>query len=237
MLDVEVLRRGHERIRTGPWRGDRAVAYLTPMPDAPAPSGPFLRHCLDELGRRGIERVVTGALAPAEQDGFLAAGFAVEERLHLLAHPMTSVPDVGGGSGTVRRATPRDREGVLVVDTLAFDAFWRLDDHGLDEALAATPHTRFRAFDDGDAVIGYAITGRSGRRGFVQRLAVRPDRQGAGVGAALLVDGLRWLRRWRVERTVVNTQLENAAALRLYERVGFRREPTGLCVLSAGTAP
>jgi ribosomal protein S18 acetylase RimI-like enzyme len=50
----------------------------------------------------------------------------------------------------------------------------------------------------------------------------------------LVVDGLRWLKRWRVDQVVVNTQFENARALGLYERLGFRRQPLGLSVLSAG---
>ena len=43
--------------------------------------------------------------------------------------------------------------------------------------------------------LGYAICGRAGRRGFVQRLAVDPARHGSGVGRALVLDGLGWLRR------------------------------------------
>jgi ribosomal protein S18 acetylase RimI-like enzyme len=82
--------------------------------------------------------------------------------------------------------------------------------------------------------VGYAVTGRAGRRGFLQRLAVQPDHQRGGLGRALVLDGLRWLRRWRAERAVVNTQLENDAALALYENLGFRREPSGLSVLGAG---
>ena len=33
---------------------------------------------------------------------------------------------------------------------------------------------------------------------------------------------------------MVNTQLDNDRALRLYERLGFRRQALGLSVLSAG---
>ena len=49
-----------------------------------------------------------------------------------------------------------------------------------------------------------------------------------------MVDGLRWLRRRRVTQTVVNTQLDNAPALALYQRLGFRRQAVGLSVLATG---
>ena len=66
----------------------------------------------------------------------------------------------------------------------------------------------------------------------MQRLAVDPAYQGAGLGAALVVDALRWLRRHGGERAIVNTQPDNEAALALYQRLGFRLEPTGLDVLA-----
>lgn len=233
---VDVIRWGEQRIRTGPWRGDRHVAYLTPVPDAPTPTGDFLRRCLDDLRGRGYARVVTGALGPSEQSGFLAAGFAVQEQLHLLRHDLVQLPpDPPMPALAQRRAVRADRPAVLAVDHRAFRPFWRLDEHGIDDALTATPHARFRVATEADgSIVGYAITGRSGRRGFVQRLAVDPPAQHCGTGHRLVVDGLRWLRRWRVEHAVVNTQLGNDKALALYERLGFRREAVGLSVLTVG---
>lgn len=233
-----MLEWGRERLRSGPWRGDPAVAYLAPVPGAPPPSTTFIRRCLTTLAAEGYRSVVTGALSPTEQAPFRAAGFRPSEHLHLLASDLSAIPDLAvAPSMTFRRATRADREAVLALDGRAFDPFWRLDETGLDEALGATPHSRFRIVDttagDGRVIVGYAITGRAGRRGYLQRLAVDPEHQRAGLGAALVVDGLRWLRRWRVERVMVNTQLQNAKALALYERLGFRRESVGLAVLAA----
>lgn len=241
---VEIIRWGRERARSGPWRGDAGVAQLTPLPDSPPLSVGFVRHCLDQLAASGFARVLTGALGPLEQDGFLAAGFAVQEELHLLSHDLRQLPAPDDDAGlAVRRARPTDRREVLDVDGRAFPPFWRLDEGGLDEALGATPHTRFRvvagACSDADVrpVAGYAITGRAGRRGFLQRLAVDPGARRLGLGRGLVMDGLRWLRRWHVERAVVNTQIDNHAALALYRSLGFRREPVGLSVLATGLGP
>lgn len=227
---------GSERLRAGPWRGDRAVAYLNPVPGVPLPSPDFVRRCLRTLRAQGYRRVVTGALAAAEQAPFRLVGFEPSEELHLLSHDLTEVVTPTPTPGTVlRRALRRDRPAVLALDALAFDTFWQLDEAGLDEAISATPHTRFRlavAAEDPDDIAGYAVTGRAGRRGYLQRLAVRPDRQGSGLGTLLVADALRWLRRWRGERAMVNTQLTNERALGLYEHLGFRREPSGLSVLA-----
>jgi ribosomal-protein-alanine N-acetyltransferase len=79
--------------------------------------------------------------------------------------------------------------------------------------------------------LGYAIHGVAGRRGYVQRLAVRPDARRRGMGAALLVDGLRWARRRGARDAVVNTDRTNGTARALYESYGFIDLPTGLVVL------
>ena len=42
---------------------------------------------------------------------------------------------------------------------------------------------------------------------------------------------IHWMRRHGVARAVVNTQLDNHAALELYRGLGFRLEPAGLAVL------
>jgi ribosomal protein S18 acetylase RimI-like enzyme len=233
MSSTTLLESGRERLRVGPWRGDPEVAYLNPVPGSPLPSAEFVRRCLRTLAAQGYSRVVTGALSPSEQSAFRANGFAVTEHLHLLSHDLRQLPAAEPPDGLLRRSGRRDRDGVLELDHLAFDPFWRLDDAGLDEAIAATPHTRFRvATDVDDRVLGYAITGRAGRRGYLQRLAVHPSTQRQGLGTILVADALRWLRRWRAERAMVNTQLANDRALALYERVGFRREASGLSVLA-----
>jgi GNAT superfamily N-acetyltransferase len=233
--DQQVIRWGNQRARTGPWRGDSRVAYLAPAGDPRPLRADFVRHCADELHRRGYTEVVTAALAPPEQTGFLDAGFTVAQRLVLLAHDMGNIPPSPRPNGVrLRRARPDDRPGVIRLDSQVFDEFWSLDDSGLDEAITATPRSRFRVAvpDEGDGALGYAVTGRARHRGYLQRLAVDAKAQHRGVGRALVIDALRWLHRWRAERTLVNTQVGNDRAMALYESLGFLREPVGLAVLS-----
>lgn len=209
------------------------MAFLTPVPDSPAPSVSFVRRAVEELAARGFHRVVTPALSSTEQAGFLAAGFHVHQQLHLLTHDLRSrLPATD--TGPVRKARADDRRAVIAVDNRAFPPFWRLDEAGLDEALGATPHRRFCVVQRDGGVAGYAVSGRAGRRGYLQRVAVDPPHQGRGLGRALVIDALRWLRRWRVEDVLVNTPEGNQAALALYEGLGFRHERRRLSVLTMG---
>src|SRR5215213_8246559 len=169
MARSHVVRRGPERLRVGIWRAGSRVGYLAPVGEVPPPTAAMVLHCCALLAASGFGEVLTGALSPAEQRGFLEAGFTVREELHLLASDLRDLPPTP--TAAMRRARNTERSAVLAVDGAAFPPFWRLDDEGLTDALAATPTSRFRVAV-ADGVVGYAIVGRAARRGYVQRLAV-----------------------------------------------------------------
>jgi ribosomal protein S18 acetylase RimI-like enzyme len=225
---VEEVRRGAERLRVGVWRGDDSIAYIAPLTDR-VPSAAMVRHTCEVLQRRGFREVLTAALTEHERAGFLAEGFEVRDALHLLSHDLEDLPSSPRAS--LRRGRRRDRPAALAADHAAFSPFWRLDDDGLREALTATPSSRFRVASVARSVVGYCVTGRAGRRGYLQRLAVQPEHQGRGLGRALVADSLRWLAGRGVDNVVVNTQVENERALQLYLAMGFRLQPSGLEVL------
>jgi ribosomal protein S18 acetylase RimI-like enzyme len=253
-----MVRFSSDRLRVVPWHGHHDIVLVMPVPNAPAPEAPAVGRCLRMLSERGVHEVVTGALAPGEQRAFLETGFTVRERLHLLSRPLATLPDPPAGIRT-RRPRRSERTPILDVDQRAFDDFWRMDGPGLNDALSATASARLRvvagsplpatrpggvdvegrgaAGASRHRIDGYAVTGRSGNRGYLQRLAVDPRLRGRGIGAALVIDGLRWLRRHGAERAVVNTQEGNEAALRLYHRLDFRPEPEGLSVLTRRIGP
>lgn len=183
--------------------------------------------CLRNLGEQGYRSVITSALSLAEQQPFLDAGFDVAQTLHLLACDLTTVRPPG--RAPLRRGRRADREPALAVDHAAFSDFWRLDRRGLEDALSATPATRFRV--SRNEVVAYAVSGRAGSMGYLQRLAVHPGHQHEGLGRDLALDALWWMRRKGAKRALVNTQPDNAAALALYERLGFTCQPHGLAVL------
>jgi ribosomal protein S18 acetylase RimI-like enzyme len=216
------------RLRVVPWRGDTRVAHITPGRGRPTLDA--VHRTVEDLAAAGYTSVLTGALAAPDQAPFLRAGFELHERLHLLVRQLDDLPRTAPAS--LRRAHHADRPAVLAVDAAAFPPFWRLDASGLADALAATPSARFRvATGEGRAIVGYAVTGRAGPRGYLQRLAVDPGHQRSGFGAALVVDGLRWLRRWGAKEVLVNTQEQNEPAVRLYEALGFQLRRDGLAVL------
>ncbi len=228
MRRLEMMHIGPDRLRVGAWRGDHRYAYVVPLPGL-TPASSTLDRVAAELAGRGYLGILTAALGPAELDPFLAGGFTPHERLHLLRHDLSGLPPVG--TVPTRRAGRRRLGAVLAIDEAAFDPFWRFDRLGIDEARRATPFTRFRVHTADAGIDGYAISGRANDVAYLQRLAVRPDRQGLGIGRALVVDALHWAARRGATSMLVNTQEVNRRALGLYERAGFLLQDQGLTVL------
>lgn len=230
MTTDDLRETGTRQLRIGRWHGQGDVALVAPTPEGPMASASIISWSCRQLAERGVARVLTSALTAQEQRPFVDSGFVVHERLHLLIHDLHDVPDVAPGI-RLRRSRRHDRARVLAVDRSAFEQFWHLDAAGLDDAISATPVSRFRVAVD-EEIVGYAVCGRSGLRGYVQRIAVDPAHQRRGIGRALVLDGLHWMRRHRLDQALVNTQEGNDPALALYESLGFRRQREGLAVLT-----
>jgi ribosomal-protein-alanine N-acetyltransferase len=76
---------------------------------------------------------------------------------------------------------------------------------------------------DGEDVIGYAGLCDYPDEAFVQTLAVARTAQGRGLGARLLQALLDEAGRRHHRRVLLEVRADNARALTLYERFGFRR--------------
>jgi ribosomal protein S18 acetylase RimI-like enzyme len=228
MRHYEHLQWGSDRLRLAPWRGDPTIAELAPALAGRPVAAESVERGLELVAGRGFRAVLTNALAPEEQHGYLSVGFSVHQRLHLLTCDLDTIPE-RTNAPRLRRGRRRDRRNILAVDHAAFDPFWRLDELGIHDALSATPASRLRV--SAGQRVAYAITGRAAARGYLQRLAVHPDHQRRGWGTALVVDALHWLRRRGATTAVVNTQESNQQALALYLNLGFVHQPDGLAVL------
>lgn len=232
-MTVDDRRRGSPApLRRSNWRGHQNIVLLAPSPDRPAPTALDVRDELHLLRRHGVQRVMTSALHPPDLEPFLTNGFVEHERLHLLRHDLVRCPPIRRDVA-IRRARRRDREEVLELDGRAFEEFWTLDSEGLDDAIHATPTSRFRVVRPRSSpVVGYSVTGIASRRGYLQRLAVDPTHQGLGYGRALVAEALASLRRAGAGEALVNTQESNGRAFDLYRCCGFVPEAEWLTVLT-----
>ncbi|HEX3732691.1 MAG TPA: mycothiol synthase [Mycobacteriales bacterium] len=77
----------------------------------------------------------------------------------------------------------------------------------------------------------------SDRVGEVYVLSTDPDSHGLGLGGALLVAGLRYLREQGLDRVMLYTDAYNAAAVRLYRKWGFSHVGTDVQYVAVNREP
>ena len=209
------------------WPGDVTGGTALVRPSARSDAG------LEGLRESGFVRARTGAISHREAQALMARGWRIAAHLHLLTHPLGQLPPEHPREGPrLRRAGEPDVDVAVALDDEVFPEEWRLGRAGLIDALRATAQSRFRMARDAAGPVGFAICGRSGTDGYVQRLAVAAGHRREGLGRALTLDGLRWLKRWRATTASVNTFVGNEAALRLYRSLGFVEVQPGLMVLT-----
>lgn len=216
------------------------------------PTAEQVESWLDEVygvqatrGAQPPDRVRTGALYPAAAAPFIDCGFEVIDRLALLERPLLApIPRAGRASvepAQLRRVRRRDVATIADIDQTAFPSGWCNDADSLARITSATPVARRRlATDSGLGSrrdVGFAIVGVAGSTGYLQRVAVRPDAQGRGVGRQLVDDALRWALRRGANRMLVNTAVDNTAALRMYRSAAFDLLDEQLVVLEHRRTP
>ena len=217
-----ILRAGGVVARVRPWAFEPNVAHLVLYNQTRLPTPSDITEWISSLRTAGYDTIRTGAIGVQAGARFERLGFEAIQSLVLLENN-----DVGSATttssktaGVSRLATDEDLEASRV-DVAAFGAGWCIDRVGIGDVRSATPRHRARAIRSNKELIAYAISGRDGRNGYIQRLAVSPARQHQGHGVNLVTDSLRWMARWRVQRALVNTHVGNDAALALYHRLGF----------------
>jgi ribosomal protein S18 acetylase RimI-like enzyme len=218
-----ILRAGSVVARVRPWAFEPNVAHLVLYNQSRLPTPSDILQWTNDLRIAGYDTIRTGALGVQVGARFERLGFEAIQSLVLLEHTdigSTASDSVKSTVQVVRLSADEDGEASRI-DGAAFGAGWCIDRVGIGDVRSATPRHRARSVRVDAQLVAYAISGRDGRNGYIQRLAVSPEHQSRGYGAALVSDSLRWMARWRVQRALVNTHIGNEPALALYHRLGF----------------
>ncbi len=197
---------------------------------------------VDASRSRGDRALRTGALFPHSASEFVAAGFRSIDALTLLdidlvarrrrrGHSLGRVARGAIGRGPSHRMGGGDLDEAAELDRRCFPEPWGNDAAALRTIRSATPANRSRVVRLDGRIVAFAITGRAGRTGYLQRLAVDPEARRHGIGRALVEDACDWMSRHGATRGIVNTAVTNDAAHRLYASCGFQRRPETLHVL------
>ena len=97
-----------------------------------------------------------------------------------------------------------------------------LDDsrEGIAKYLARNPRTSFVAEESG-SILGAIMCGHDGRRGYIHHTCVRSDRQGEGIGRALVKAALDALKAEGIHKVALVAFSRNEMGNSFWEKLGF----------------
>lgn len=201
------------------------AAFLT-EDDADEFLVPLLQLALARLGELDASMLTYVGMEDWLARRLLAAEFTIAESVVTLlkAGGDPPAPQVEG-SIRIRRPAEADIAAIVAVDKQAFPPEWHYGETILRRALLDTDV--FLLAED-ETIIGYAYGDIRGGSAHLTRLVIHPDRQGHGVGAALLAAAIRLFQERGAWWVTLNTQRSNLVSQRLYQRFGF--QPIGQSV-------
>ena len=183
---------------------------------------PRAREALEALG---AEQVAGLSLDDWIDPLYLASGFKHTHSVVVLTRSADPAPRAPAASpARIRPAVSADHETIVAVDSAAFQPPWQISAAIARRAMALACWLTLAEIDG--QIVGYQLTTPTPGGVHLARLAVRPEWQGRGVGAALVVDMIEACRRQGAHEFTVNTQDTNAASLAVYQRLGYR--PNGI---------
>ena len=120
----------------------------------------------------------------------------------------------------MRRMRWWDIEAVTALEDALFDDAWT-PEMFWDELAQGESRTYLVVTED-DAVVAYAGLAAMPDEAYVQTIGVDPAHQRRGIGARLLTALMDDARRRGLPRVGLEVRVDNAAAIAMYERFGFR---------------
>jgi ribosomal protein S18 acetylase RimI-like enzyme len=125
---------------------------------------------------------------------------------------------------SVRKLSPADILGIL---NLWQDAGLTHRPRGRDSAdelqrQMADDHIAFIGAFEGEDMVAVVLANWEGRKGWINRLAVRPDRRRCGLGARMVVEAERALKKMGARIIAALIEDWNQPSLALFQRQGYQ---------------
>ncbi len=214
------------------WPNDPTVAHLIFVDHQTVPQLHELHAAIEHARDKGARAIRTSALFPRAAKIAFDAGFTPIDRLALLRLHLDDdlLVRLGEPGRRIRPLPVWATHHAASVDQRAFGPMWGNDSASLRDIRTATPAHRARLVRAGRHIGGFALSGAAADSGYLQRIAVDPELRRRGIARDLVVDALQWMHAQQRSRCLVNTGVDNTAALALYESLGFERLPDGLTI-------
>jgi ribosomal protein S18 acetylase RimI-like enzyme len=179
-----------------------------------------LPHLEARLERLGVEQLGFHQCPDWLVTGIEAQGYRIQDRVLGYERGLSRHEPGQEAEFPLRPAEPEDVKDLLALDHAAFPPFWRLNAAIIESAMEGSG--LFWVAEGREQLLAYLMAEGWGSEAYLSRIAVAPDRQGQGLGTALLKQALALLASQGIQRVSLNTQEGNARSRALYARLGFQ---------------
>ena len=122
----------------------------------------------------------------------------------------------------IRFALPAEQARLEEINTVAAAAHWSRQ-QWLEVFTVETPRRLAWVAEEDDGTVGFLVALATSADWELENIAVLPESQRQGAGQALLAELVAQARTERAERILLEVRASNEAALRLYQRCGFKQ--------------
>ena len=124
-----------------------------------------------------------------------------------------------------------DIEDLLKLDHKIFDPYWRNSLSSFIETMKSCNNNYLFKIGTNGSPSGYAILGETRKFTYLQRIGVKKDSQGLGLGDMLLKAVINFSIDKKFINIKLNTQKDNNVALSLYKKNNFEVSPRKLVIM------
>ena len=120
----------------------------------------------------------------------------------------------------IRQVFSTDYEALAKLEEASFAPIWRQSAQAL--AVARPQSLSFDVALLDDEIVGYQLSAKAEAGAHLVRLTVHPEKHGLGIGSALLKHAFAYYYKRGLYSVSLNTQVENSASQKLYQKFGFQ---------------
>lgn len=216
-----------EHLLIGCWRNRREISSIEEI-SAVRHLPALVEEAIVQCGKQGDELLLALELESHRRRSRLERA-GLEQLEEVITYEIDAFRLIHGLERQVQTIEVSQHDAVLlqqllVLDNAAFPWLWRNSREEFQEYLGS-PGVHVLAVRDQGHIVAYVGFTEFDGWGHIDRVAVKPERQGEGLGQFVVSLGLGALRQGGASRVGLSTQRSNIRSQRLYERLGFRRTP------------
>ncbi|WP_420631556.1 GNAT family N-acetyltransferase [Candidatus Leptofilum sp.] len=180
----------------------------------------LLLNVLPVLRQQGVTQLAWLTVEAWPSEWLPAWGFYRDSEIETyVKEDRTLPPSPDVPSLTIRQVYSTDYDSLAALEAASFAPIWQQSARAL--AVARPQSLSFDVALLGDEIVGYQLSARAEAGAHLVRLTVHPEKQGLGVGTALLRHAFSYYYRRGLYKVSLNTQVENYDSQKLYQRFGF----------------